>query len=381
MPTQSDEIFHFNGKKLTPMPLHSLRDGLWGKTLEDALQTFFEKYPQILPGKQIDPVSEDPPHFVLLRREMPVGGWSLDHLFIDQNSILTLVETKLFQNPESRREVIGQIIEYAASAPESWSGGRARQKATEFWSNQNPPEELDGILQREFGEDLDIEEFWKKAEENLRDRKIRLIIATDELRSEVRRMIEYLNNEMQNTEVLGLELKFYGEQTESMVLVPLLAGQSQSIIDKKGSTSSSRMAWTKDTFLKDAKEKINDDAIYEILADLFDFSEKNALLELGTGSGTGSFTFKVKDSRAKSGLVSIFTVWSKGKIEFRYENIKRRLGEKYSDLLYSSLSKIMNIKYDTKSVQLKDALPNMDILRSFKSTVLEFIENVKQQGD
>ncbi|MGZ3525836.1 MAG: hypothetical protein ACXU9L_13680 [Thermodesulfobacteriota bacterium] len=194
-------------------------------------------------------------------------------------------------------------------------------------------------------------------------------------------MIEYLNNEMQNTEVLGLELKFYGEQTESMVLVPLLAGQSQSIIDKKGSTSSSRMAWTKDTFLIDAKEKISDDAIYEILVDLFDFSEKNALLELGTGSGTGSFTFKVKYSRAKSGLVSTLTVWSKGKIEFRYEDIKRRLGEKYSDLFYSSLSEIMNIKHDTKSVQLKDAFPNIDILKSFKSTVLEFIENVRQQVD
>jgi len=79
-----DEVFHFNGDKLTSMPFRSMRAGLLGKTLEDALQTFFEKYPQIIPGKQIDPVSEDPPHFVLLRREMPVGGWSLDHLFVDQ---------------------------------------------------------------------------------------------------------------------------------------------------------------------------------------------------------------------------------------------------------------------------------------------------------
>jgi hypothetical protein len=83
-----------------------MREGLIGKTLEGALQTFLEKYPQIIPGKQIDPSTEDPPRFILLRREMPIGGWSLDHLYVDQRGILTLVETKLFQNPESRREVI-----------------------------------------------------------------------------------------------------------------------------------------------------------------------------------------------------------------------------------------------------------------------------------
>lgn len=258
MSNRSDEVFHFNGDKLTPLPFRSMREGFLGKTLEDALQTFFEKYPQIIPGKQIDPVSEDPPHFVLLRREMPVGGWSLDHLFVDQKSILTLVETKLFQNPESRREVIGQIIEYAASAEESWAGGRVRQKATEFWSSQKPPKELDEVLQKEFGEEIDIEDLWKKVEENLRNGKMRLIIATDELRPEVRRMIEYLNNEMQNTEVLGLELKFYGEETKSMVLVPHLVGQTQSAIDKK--VSGVNVKWTADK-LKKAYDELDDNEL------------------------------------------------------------------------------------------------------------------------
>lgn len=258
MSTRSNEVFHLKGENLTPMPLRSMRQGLLGKSLEDALQTFFENYPQIIPGKQIDPGSDDPPRFTLLRREMPVGGWSLDHLFADQRGVLTLVETKLFQNPESRREVIGQIIEYAASAEESWAGGSVRQKATEFWSGQNPPKELDGVLQKEFGGELDIEDFWKNVEENLKNGRVRLIIATDELRPEVRRMIEYLNNEMQNAEVLGLELKFYGEQTESMVLVPLLVGQSQSAIGKKGSGGS--IKWTVDK-LKKAYGELGDNEL------------------------------------------------------------------------------------------------------------------------
>ena len=120
MNNQSDEIFLLQGTTLQPLPVQTMRAGLFGKSLEDALQTILQKYPKVIPGKQIDPVSEDPPRFVLLRREMPVAGWSLDHLYVDQRGTLTLVETKLIQNPESRREVIGQIIEYAASAMGFW---------------------------------------------------------------------------------------------------------------------------------------------------------------------------------------------------------------------------------------------------------------------
>ncbi len=72
-----------------------------------------ERYPEVLPGKQIDPGSDDPPRFALLRREVPVAGGSLDHLLVDQHGVLTLVETKLAENPEARREVVGQMLDYA----------------------------------------------------------------------------------------------------------------------------------------------------------------------------------------------------------------------------------------------------------------------------
>ncbi len=231
MQNQSDEIFLLENDKLSPLPVQSMQAGLFGKTLEDALQTLLQKYPQVIPGKQIDPVSEDPPRFALLRREMPVGGWSLDHLYVDQRGVLTLVETKLIQNPESRREVIGQIIEYAANAGEFWASGRARQHAAEFWSKQN--KELDQILQEQLGEEIDVEDLWDSVEANLKRGHIRLIVVADELRPEVRRMIEYLNREMQNAEVLGLELKCYGEDISSLVLVPRLIGQTQDSIDRR----------------------------------------------------------------------------------------------------------------------------------------------------
>jgi hypothetical protein len=143
--SRQEEIFLLNEENMEAMPERPMREGLLGTKLEDALQRLLEKHPEVIPGKQIVSPDQDPPRFFLLRREMPVSGWSLDHLFVDQNGILTLVEAKLFQNPESRRDVIGQIVEYAANAVKLWSNGRIRQSATEHYANRS--EEIDSAIQ------------------------------------------------------------------------------------------------------------------------------------------------------------------------------------------------------------------------------------------
>jgi len=209
---------------------------------------------------------------------MPISSWSLDHLFVDQRGILTLVETKLFENPESRREVVGQLIEYAANSIEFWANGIARQKAAEYWSKKN--KELDEILQNEFGE-IDIESFWASVEENLKNDRIRLIIAADEIRPEVRRMIEYLNREMANAEILGLELKCYGEDESSVVFVPRLVGQTQSNIDRKytGRSSINYIKWTPEK-LKEAYQAYSDNILSEKLQTILNWALDNKYFKL-----------------------------------------------------------------------------------------------------
>lgn len=227
----TDEIYVISEGELLSIPHRPMRAGLFGRSLEDALQTLLQDYPGIIPGAQIDPSSDDPPRFALLRREMPVGGWSLDHLYVDQFGILTLIETKLLENPQSRRDVIGQIIEYAANAGVSWAGGNARQHATHFWNKEG--KDIDDVLRDAFP-DLDIQELWRTVESNLEQGRLRLIIAADSIRPEVRRMIEFLNSEMTNAEVLGLELRVYGEEDGQIILAPRIVGQTQALADRKG---------------------------------------------------------------------------------------------------------------------------------------------------
>src|SRR5450759_489885 len=92
--------------------------------LEDDLQKLIADHPALLPGDQISP--EDPRRWLLIKREAGVGSattasrWSLDHLFVDQDAIPTLVEAKRGGNPEARREVVAQLLEYAANGTLYW---------------------------------------------------------------------------------------------------------------------------------------------------------------------------------------------------------------------------------------------------------------------
>ncbi len=237
MAEETDKVFVLHGGKMRSLPFRPMKAGVLGESLEDALQKLLQEYPEVIPGSQIDPGNDEPPRFMLLRREMPVGSWSLDHLFVDQFGVLTLVETKLFQNPESRREVLGQIIEYAANALEAWGSGKVRQYAYEYWIRHG--KELNQVLLDAFPEnDNDLEQYWRMVEDNLQHGRIRLIIAADVIRAEVRRMIEYLNSEMQNAEVLGLELRVYADKDDDLILVPRIVGQTQAIADRRLRTGS-----------------------------------------------------------------------------------------------------------------------------------------------
>jgi hypothetical protein len=153
---------------------------------------------------------------------MPLGSWSVDHLLADQNGVPTVVETKLVQNPEARREVIGQVLDYAPSLAPSWSGGRARELAAEYWQRQG--QRLDEALQAWLPADTTVDTFWQMFDESLRRGRVRLLVVADRLTPEARRVIEYLNEQMETADIFGLELRCHGGEADGLVLVPRLVG-------------------------------------------------------------------------------------------------------------------------------------------------------------
>ena len=88
---------------------------------EELLQKLLADYPNFLAGDQID--RDVPRRWLLVSREVSLaseedgaGRWSVDHLFLDQDAVPTIVEVKRSTDTRIRREVVGQMLDYAANA-------------------------------------------------------------------------------------------------------------------------------------------------------------------------------------------------------------------------------------------------------------------------
>lgn len=190
---------------------------------EVVLQVALAQYPDLIPGDQINP--DNPRRWLLVRRELGIPGetgggdlWSLDHLFLDQDGIPTFVECKRSQDTRSRREVVAQMLDYAANGTEYWPIDKLRQSAAETAQRQNL--DLDEAIEHLLDEEtlLDVDGFWQQVEQNLRNGKIRLVFVADVIPGELRRLVEFLNAKMNDVEVLAVEVKqFLGEGQRAMV--------------------------------------------------------------------------------------------------------------------------------------------------------------------
>jgi hypothetical protein len=203
---------------------------------EDMLQALLEKHPSLLAGDQVKGVASR--RWLLVAREASLpaepeagGRWSVDHLFLDQDAVPTLVEVKRSTDTRIRREVVGQMLDYAANAVVYWPIERLR---AEFEASREARgDDPDQIVREHIADDRAVEDFWGQANTNLRAGRIRLVFVADELPQELQRIIEFLNVQMSPAEVIGIEVRQYvGEGLKT--LVPRVLGQTAEAQQRKG---------------------------------------------------------------------------------------------------------------------------------------------------
>jgi hypothetical protein len=197
---------------------------------EDLLQTLLAKYPELIAGESVGGTMSR--RWLLVKREAGIpdsatGGsrWSLDHLFIDEQAVPTLVEVKRSDDTRIRREVVGQMLDYAANGIVYWPAERLRSDF-EARCAKDGLEPLD-VFRSSLGDDLDPDRFWDDVEQNLRSGRVRLLFVSDSIPPELRRVIEFLNERMSPTEVLGIEIKQYLGGGNLTTLVPRVVGQTE----------------------------------------------------------------------------------------------------------------------------------------------------------
>jgi hypothetical protein len=153
--------------------------------------------------------------------------WSLDHLFLDEEGVPTLIEVKRSSDTRIRREVVGQMLDYAANGAELW--GLEKIRAPFESRYQDADAEAAAQALAEFLRAAEEpERYWERVGVNLRAGKLRLILVADVIPAELRRVVEFLNEQMERTEVLALEVRQYVEEGgDRVTLVPRLIGRTE----------------------------------------------------------------------------------------------------------------------------------------------------------
>lgn len=202
---------------------------------EKLLQSWLAKYPALLMGEQID--AKEPRRWLFIEQECAVpseeggaGRWAIDHLFLDQDAIPTIVEVKRSTDTRVRREVVGQMLDYAANAVVHWPVEHMRER---FAANcEKVGVDSEEKLREFLEDDREPEEFWEKADRNLKDRNLRLLFVSDVIPRELQSIVEFLNEQMDRTEVLAIEIKQFigGGRTG---LVPRVLGHTAKAADVK----------------------------------------------------------------------------------------------------------------------------------------------------
>ena len=331
---------------------------------EALLQTLLAKYPSILAGDQISP--QTPRKWLLIRREVGVpdedGGaerWSLDHLFLDQDAIPTLVEVKRSTDTRIRREVVGQMLDYAANAMAYWSVESIRAS---FEHTCGEAELSAGDALSDFLDDeSDANEFWNRVKTNLQAGRLRLLFVADEIPDELRRVIEFLNAQMDPAEVLAIEIKqFAGESLKT--LVPRLIGQTAEAERRKGSGKSTAVPWNESSFFEKLESNAGADQSGVARA-ILDWARSNASrIWWGRGTGTGSFVPILQRGREKHQLCSVHTGWKSTppgiETQFQYLASKKPFEdpEKRRELL-RKFNTIPGVNFSADAIDRRPSIP------------------------
>jgi hypothetical protein len=288
---------------------------------ESLLQMLLADHPDLLAGDQID--AEEPRRWLLVTREMAVPGeqegagrWSLDHLFLDQDAIPTLVEVKRSSDTRIRREVIGQMLDYAANAVVYWSVEEIKAKFESRCKDDgdDPETELVGLL----GEGQDTSTFWQSVKTNLQVGRVRLLFIADEIPTELRRVVEFLDSQMDPAEVLAIEVKQYvGENLKT--LVPRVVGQTESARQKKKVDRGEPRQWDESSFFLELSQRRGEQEA-TVARRLLDWAKSHGLrVWWGQGKKDGSF-FPSYINRV--GQHFLFSVWTYGSVELQFQHMK-----------------------------------------------------------
>ncbi len=283
---------------------------------EKELQNLTIKYPELL---SLLSESESTP--VLISDEVRISTGKIDNLLVDNEAIPILVEAKERSNDELRRKVARQLLDYASTISNDLIEMNFEKEIISSCRKHSfdEVEVLNNLYQN-----YEKEEFWEIFSKNLKNNRFKLVVLADKFYPSTERIIQYLNQETQNTNFIGLELMKF-EVNESTVIVPKLIGSTY--FSSKNKLSSKSLN-DEDVFLEQiSANKVS--SSLDLIDQIDDWAvEKQLHFKYNDGK---TATRQYRLDNGKNTLLCSTT--SKGEISFRLGELNKILStEGYKDL-------------------------------------------------
>jgi hypothetical protein len=257
---------------------------------EDHMQTLVARYPELI-GDHDGPL-------LLIRREQPIsdaadtsGRWSLDHLFVTREGVPVLVELKRAVDTRLRREVVGQMLDYAANAVAYWQVGTIAMAFAATCTAAGT--DADSTL-ADFLGDGDPGAFWDQVDTNFQAGRLKLVFVADTIPRELARIVEFLNEQMK-ADVRAVELRWYQNPDGATTLVPRIFGETERAATQKSATRAKLGAMNVEQWIEKNIRPRGNDAIKGAEALISVLQELGGQIEVARTQGSIYGAFRSKN--------------------------------------------------------------------------------------
>ena len=188
---------------------------------EATLQDLLFRFPETLPIAAIDP-SYAPP--VPICRELALPAGYADALYVNHLGRLTLAEFKLWRNPQARREVIGQILDYAKDLASWGYEDLQRQVSLALGKSGNA---LYDLVRRQ-SPDLNEAEFVDNVSRHLRRGEFLLLIVGDGIQEGAANIVDFVQRYSGlHFNLAMVEAALYRDAANSLIVQPRVLARTE----------------------------------------------------------------------------------------------------------------------------------------------------------
>lgn len=282
---------------------------------EDYMQDLVARYPQIIADGDGD--------LLLIKREQAIGDgdssgrWSVDHLFVTRAAVPVLVELKRAVDTRLRREVVGQMLDYAANSTAYWKAGQiADAFADKARKDGHDPDQL---LASFVGAGQSFEDFWEQVDANFSAGRIKLVFVADIIPRELARIVEFLNEQMR-ADVRAVELNWFESSDGGKAFTPRIIGATQRAANEKAARSA-KSAMTQEQWIAEYIQPHGNEAVDALKHFEQAIVEAGGVPELTSSQGSIISMFEIGNSKF---YPFAFNRYSSGSVQFNLAYIKSR---------------------------------------------------------